>query len=639
MKHLRFISFFALAAAFIFAGCTRKAEVKTNDALAEAAAYYKTHPDFFVFATPDDLPQGLKWQHGEGVEPFADPAATRGGVLRDFITDFPRTLRVVGPDSNGSFRGIILDGNALGLLGFHPNMDAAFPSLAKLWAVSPDKTTVYFRLDRDARFSDGEKITAENYFFSFFFFLSSHIHDPWYTNFYSTEYKRITRYDDLTISITLPRARPDFLEKAAGIRPLPRGFYSQLGDDYPTRYQWSFEPTTGPYELLPADLKKGRSITLRYVKNWWAEDKPFYAHRYNPDALQFTVIRDANKAFELFLAGELEMFSLNLPEYWYDRAPASVAVKNGYIQRACFYNDLPRPTWGLYLNTQDTLLKDINVRKGLASSLNWERVLSFFFRGDFERLPGYATGYGLFTDPKVTPAPFDLAAAQKYFEAAGFVVRGADGILRRSDGTRLSVTITAIDGPLSGVLMILKEEALKAGVELNLEILDGTTAFKKVSEKKHQAAFMAFNTAVERFPRFWEMFHSVNAKPQTNNLCQLADKNIDALIDRYDREVDVEEIKNLAYQLQERVAEANVFIPGFMRPWYRQGYWRYVRFPAFFDVRTSSDPMSSGLFWIDEAARAETQAAIAAGKTFDNQIKIFDQWHPKPPEPQTPPKP
>lgn len=623
----RIISISFLMLVGLMSACARPEEKPANDALAEAAEYYRANPGFFVFASPADLPKDLVWQTGAGVVPFADSRARRGGVLHDFISDFPRTLRVVGPDSNGSFRGIILDGNSLGLLGFHPNNpEQAFPSLATSWAVGSDKTTVYFRLDPEARFSDGEKITASNYFFGFYFFQSAHIHDPWYNNFYTTEYQKITRYDDLTISITLSRARPDFLEKAAGLRPLPMKFYSQLGDDYPMRYQWRFEPTTGPYELRPSDLLKGRSITLRRVDNWWAANKPFYAHRYNPDALEFTVIRDTSKAFELFLSGQIDVFSLNLPEYWYDRAPSSLAVKNGFIQRVVFYNDLPRPTWGFYLNSQDFLLKDIAIRRGIAASLDWERVLKFFFRGDFERLPGYATGYGKFTNPRVQPIPFDLEAAQKYFSAAGFVSRSADGVLKRADGTRLSVTLTAADSPMAGALMILKEEALKAGLEINLEVLDGTTAFKKVSEKKHQMAFMAFNTSVERFPRFWEMFHGVNAKPQTNNLCQLADPSIDALIDLYDREVGEAEILRLSHELQEKIVDACVFIPAFQRPWYRVGYWRYLCFPDFFDVKTSSDPLGYGLFWIDIDAQKETQLAMRKGEKFDNQIHAFYKW-------------
>jgi microcin C transport system substrate-binding protein len=614
-----------IALLIFFFGCTHKEVAKANDALAEAVAYYRKNPEFFVFASPADLPKDLAWQDGHDVVPLGDPRALRGGTIHDFLMDFPSTFRLVGPDSNGASRAILQGG--LSLLGFDPNTLKPYPALARQWAISPDKMTVYFRLDPAARFSDGEPVRAANYLFAFYFFRSDHIHDPWYVNFYTTEYKKLIRFDDYTIAITLAKARPDFLEKAGGLSPLPMKFYSELGDDYPERYQWRFEPTTGPYEVRPSDVRKGQSITLRRVKNWWADNNKFCRYRFNPEAIEYKVIRDPNKAFELFLAGKLDVFSLNLPEYWYDRAPNAPAVKHGYIQRAIFYNDVPRPTWGFYLNTQDALLKDIHVRRGLAYSLNWERVLKFFFRGDFERLPGYATGYGRFSDPAIKPPPFDLENAAKEFSLAGFTSRGPDGILRRTDGTRLTITVTAAETPTANALMMLKEDALKAGVNLDLEILDPTTAFKKVSEKKHQAAFTAFEMAAgERFPRFWEMFHSVNAKPQTNNLCMLSDPTVDALIDRYDKETDENQIQRLSYQLQEKIADQCVFIPAFMRPWYRVGYWRHIKVPDYFDVKTGEDPTGTGVFWIDEAARKETMEAMRSGKSYDNSVKTYDQW-------------
>jgi microcin C transport system substrate-binding protein len=141
------------ATALIGCGAPNEAPSEpTRDARADAAEYYKAHPDFFCFATSADLPSGLVWQTGENVTPLGDPHAIRGGTFHDFIADFPRTLRVVGPDANGSTRSIIFDDIALGLLGFDPNSLEPFPSLASSWAVSEDKKTYYFRLDPDARF-------------------------------------------------------------------------------------------------------------------------------------------------------------------------------------------------------------------------------------------------------------------------------------------------------------------------------------------------------------------------------------------------------------------------------------------------------------------------------------------------------
>ena len=57
------------------------------------------------------------------------------------------------------------------------------------------------------------------------------------------------------------------------------------------------------------------------------------------------------------------------------------------------------------------------------------------------------------------------------------------------------------------VLVVLKEEAKKAGLEIKLKVLEPTAAWKMANEKNHQVIFSAFGTFVELFPRFWEPVH------------------------------------------------------------------------------------------------------------------------------------
>ncbi|NIL93588.1 MAG: hypothetical protein GTO71_03920, partial [Woeseiaceae bacterium] len=60
---------------------------------------------------------------------------------------------------------------------------------------------------------------------------------------------------------------------------------------------------------------------------------------------------------------------------------------------------------------------------------------------------------------------------------------------------------------LKDVLTILKEEALKAGLEYRIEVLDMTAGFKKANEKKHDIQLSALSVG-DRYPRYWETYHS-----------------------------------------------------------------------------------------------------------------------------------
>ena len=572
MKKTLYCLFFSLCVA----GCGESPKESTDTAAsadglpgvtAEVEAYYAANPDFFSFKTPADLPTGLVWENNNHLPEIGSPDAVKGGTQNAALQDFPRTLRTVGPDSNGGFRTFLLDDTGMTMAHLHPETRDLYPGLAESWAIDEAARTVYVKLDPAARFSDGEPVTADDYLFMFWFYRSPYIMAPWYNNFYSTTYTNITRYDDHTISITTRELKPDLDERVLLLRPIPQHFYTDMGDDFSERYQWEFEPTTGAYIIRPEDVRKGRSIALTRNKDWWAKDKKYWRYRFNPDRIQFTVIRDDAKTFEAFKRGDVDQFGLGLAEYWYEKLPDSDPdIQAGYIHKVMYYNQRPRPNFGLWINTAQPLLKDREIRLGINYATNWELVIEKFFRGDNTRMNTGQEGFGDFTHPTITARTFDISKAQAHFAAAGFTERGADGILVNDQGQRLAFTLATGYESLRDVLTILREEAAKAGLELRIEVLDSTVGWKKVQEKQHDIFFTAFGVFLELYPRFWEHYHSDNAydkafledgsvnperklKTQTNNLESFAILEMDQLIERYRRSSDRDEMIQLAHRM------------------------------------------------------------------------------------------
>ena len=636
-----------LLALFLAACGGGSEEVVVSDNTEEVQAYYAMYPDFFRFRTPADLPADLVWENGMDLPDLGSPDAKKGGTQFGAIQDFPRTLRHIGPDSNGSFRPWILDDVTLGLAGGHPDIEGeAYPQLAREWAVDDETSTVYARLDPDARWSTGEPVTADDFLFMFFFFQSEYIVAPWYNNFYGIgqTYRNITKYDDHTISIQLSESKPDLRDRVLSLRPVPQHFYRELGDDFVERYQWRFVPTTGPYVIRDEDLVQGRSITLTRLEDWWAKDKKFFRNRYNPDRIVLNVIRDTNNVFEAFKRGDLDQFALNLAEHWYEKLPDSDPdVANGYIYKSVFYNQRPRPTYGLWMNTARPLLDNREIRVGINYATNWDLVISSFYRGDYARMRTSSDGYGEFSHPTLTARPYDIEKALEHFANAGFTQRGPDGILVNAEGQRLAFTLSTGYEPLRDILTILREEAARAGLEFRIEVLDSTAGWHKVQEKQHDIFFSAFGVGVEMFPRFWETYHSANAydqaflpdgsvnpnrqiKVQTNNLESLAELEFDRMIEQYDRSGDKQEMIDLAHRMTEFHHEYASFVPGFVQDFYRVGHWRWMRYPEFFNHRQSANAGELFVHWIDEELKAETQAARRDGRAFEPEINVYDQY-------------
>ena len=92
---------------------------------------------------------------------FGDPNAVKGGTLHYIHSNFPRTMRILGQNSNQMINTRIIQALCYeSLLGQHPATLEFVPSLATHWMISEDKLTFKFRINPDARWSDGMPVIA-----------------------------------------------------------------------------------------------------------------------------------------------------------------------------------------------------------------------------------------------------------------------------------------------------------------------------------------------------------------------------------------------------------------------------------------------------------------------------------------------
>lgn len=575
---------------------------------------------------PPRLPQQLDWQSNNSDPIFASPQAQRGGRFRSFVTTFPLTLRLVGPDSNGSFAGY-MRANNLGLVGIHPNTLRPIPELASHWAFGDDGRSIYYRLDPDARWSDGKPVTADDYVFALQFMRSRYILAPWYNNYYSEVIQDVVKYDEHTIGILGAVAKPqEEMLFEYSIAPVPAHFHT-LDENWVRDYNWKIAPNTGPYII--DTIRKGKYIEFRRKDDWWGDKKRYFQHRYNPDYIRVKLIRDLNIAYQYFRKGELDSFPLLMPRLWHKKAQGEI-YERGYAGKITFYNDLPQPISGLFLNEDAPVLSDRRVRYAIAHALNIDKVINTVLRGDYERLQRAHDGYGDYSNPNVVARPFDLKRANALLDDAGWTERDADGIRRKGE-QRLNLRITYYNSGHNDRLVILAQEARKAGISLELQLLDPSAAFKQIMENKHQAAWMGWSGG-GLSPRYWEFYHSDNAhKPQTNNVTNTDNPLIDKKIEAYRKATRKEDRVQLAHELEQLVFEQGSFIPTFKVPYTREAFWRWLQLPTFHGTRTSSslfDPMGStgGLFWIDKEVKQTTEQAKDEGKSLPPLTIINTHW-------------
>ncbi|NWK55521.1 hypothetical protein HW115_07855 [Verrucomicrobiaceae bacterium N1E253] len=623
------------------AGADERKLAELKDSLADARRelarieYRQSVGDYFAFKKETDLPEGLQWEDGSGQPEIGDSRARKGGSFHFYISEFPATVRQFGKEANNSFRSEIYDNLEVALIGLHPITSRIIPGTAKRWAVSEDGHTVYYELDPDARYNDGHKIPVKDYMVSIYIRVSDYVSAPFQKQYYREQFAQVASYGEKYLSVTLPEQKP-LMPYYGAMAPAPSHFFKDYGPDFVDRYQWKVAPHTGAYYVKDKDVVKGVSITLTRDKDWWAKDKQYYRNRFNPDKMVFTVIRDESKAFELFRAGQLDVFGLTRPNFWYEKSEID-PVFDGYIERYQFYNQFPRSPRGAYMNVARPIFQNLDLRKGVDFSLNWQKCIDVIFRGDYARLQQFSVGFGEITNPNVRARQFSVIRAREHFAKAGYTQEGSDGILRKPSGERLAVNLSYPNvAYYPRLVAVLKEEAKKAGLDIRADGLESTVYYKKVMKKEHDMCIWAWGTNPP-FPRYYQSFFSKNAfdsngepKPQTNNINCYSNPVMDKYCKgvRYARTV--EEVKENSWKAQQLIHDEALFSPAWVTNFVRVGSWRWLRWPDTEDtpfcVPIVYSPLESYCYWIDEEIKQETLKAKRLGKTFPEVQVVIDDF-------------
>ena len=101
---------------------------------------------------------------------------------------------------------------------------------------------------------------------------------------------------------------------------------------------------------------------------------------------------------------------------------------------------------------------------------------------------------------------------------------------------------------------------------------------------------------------------------------------LDRLIETYDKATTLDEIKTLAAQIEQIIHDDAAWVNGWARPFYRGGFWRYIKWPQDFNVAASREMEEFFLHWIDVEERDEIDRARRTGQTYPAEVQVYDQF-------------
>ncbi len=582
---------------------------------------------------PVALPEDVVWDTNNDDPPIGSSEAIRGGTLNYLMGSYPLTFRLMGPNSNDAFaswnRLFTMD---FPLVGRHPVTDRFIPLMATHWSVQEDQRTLYFMLDPDARFSDGEPITADDYVFTWQMMLSDHIVDPFYTNYAMQYFESVDAIDDYTLRIvgTRPSWRPlaDYV-----LWPTP-SHAVVLDEDWVTRTNNEYQVAIGPY--IVSEVSRGESVTFERVDDWWGDGKHYFQGLYNFDRIHLRVIAP-ERALDYLRRGEIDMFPENTARSWNEEYTFP-AVRNGWLRRARVFVDTPSGVSGLHMNLEAPIFQNKDFRKAMQHLFNFERLNRNLMYDEYFRQVSFFEGTE-YASPNLQSYPFDPRKAREHLERAGYrrpdtvgshtlfggvrnALRGllftradSDDILVNERGARASFSVIYGSKGLERHLTVMQQEYRRAGIDVRLRLLEPGTAFERGLVRKYEMTMTGRTAGYYPSPRQY-LHTDFKVTTNNNNIWGFGTAEVDELIRVYEEDLDAQRRLEATNRIDEIVYEEAFYIPFWAAPYIRIAYWDYVQFPEFYLPKRTQQLTDYMVYWIDPEKRAALERAMSAGEAY-----------------------
>lgn len=536
---------------------------------------YKEGFKHFDYVNPD-APKGGKMKISSTVAFDSLNPYILKGVPAPGMTDFFESLMVGSLDEPQSYYGLIAE-----------SID-----------VAEDRTHADFQLRKEAKWHDGESVTAEDVVFSFTT-LKENGHPTFRILYAPIEKVEALDKRHVRFHFNDPTLR-ELPLLAASMPVLPKHYYETHVFDKTT-----LEPPlgSGPYRVKVVD--QGRSITYERVPDYWGRNLNVSVGYHNFDIMHYDIYRDETVAVEAIKSGQYDFREEYIARNW-ATAFNTPAVAEGRLIKTKVPNKIPRGMQAFLFNIRNSKFTDARVREAIGLSLDFQWMNQTLFYGAYERNTSFfqtsqfeARGLPspeelpllepyrdelppeLFTQPHQVPTTDgsgypreNLLKAQKLLEEAGWVLR--DGLrVNEKTGEVLSVEFMMRQRTFERVVGSMIRNLGKLGIPATFRYVDDSQYQKRIDSRDFDVISIWWNLGVF-FPGNEQIgyWHSSQADVVGgNNLSGMKSPAVDGLLSKLTQAETLEQLTPAARALDRVLLWKQIVIPHWHLSAWRMLYW------------------------------------------------------------------
>ncbi|HEX5136626.1 MAG TPA: ABC transporter substrate-binding protein [Planctomycetota bacterium] len=493
-------------------------------------------------------------------------------TLHDYSAGESKGMNVYSTDRNTTLVGLaayILDGLAERKTS---NYDEWNSQLAERIEESPDHTRYMIYMRKGVRWHEPEPamvaehpwlkephfVTAKDVKFTFELLKNPSAGSPLTYLFDNLE--DVVLHDDYTIEIVWNK--PDFYARATTLTtgPIPEHIwaYDPSGERYADAdiaaqfaKHWFGKSICGNGPLRFVEYKRGEFVRCERYESYYGPRFPskiYYQHIIVDDEARLArfwkelayVLPSYEQYRKYVLEGDP---SVQVYKFEPFTKPAPSAWKYTYFQWL-------RPTYsGFGWNTRKPLFADKRVRKALTMALNRQLIIDNIFYGLGQQLAVGESVYSPYRNDSLKPLPFDLDAAKRLFDEAGWKDGDGDGIREKViDGKKVDfdfeLLVAAASTDQRTMAQRYQEDLLKCGVRLRPNPADSALWQTKIHERSADGFIMFWTANLDSDPRqIWESKRADD--PDSNNYTGFANPRADEIFQDLITTFDLDKRKQL----------------------------------------------------------------------------------------------
>ncbi|MBN9672804.1 extracellular solute-binding protein [Roseibium aggregatum] len=567
---------------------------------------------------------------------YVDPDAPKGGTVRLASSGGFDTFNILAQKGHAA-PGILTVYESL----MEPSLDeedisAQYGVLAEAVRFPDDFSWVEYRMNPDARWHDGEPVTAEDVVWSFEKAIEL---DP-RRKFYYQNVSSVEIVGDRTIRFTFDTSGNRELPKIMGqLTVLPKHWWNGTDDKGRARdiSRASLEPPlgSGPYKIK--EFSPNRQVIYTRVEDYWGKNLPIRAGTHNFDEIRYISFLDDAVRFEAFKGDQYDYHVERSSSQWAKRYDFP-ATRDGRVVKEIFPDNSSGVMQGFFLNLRREKFQNPDIRQALNYAYDFETTNEIVSANLLKRVNSYFAGTELassglpegkeleileevrdmvppevFTEEYQNPVGgnpqnvrANLREAVKLFRKAGYELKDRKMIDPKT-GEQFTIEFLYTDKGRERTLLPYAKNLESIGIKPVLRLIDVSQYVNRVRSRDFDTVVLAVGQSLSPGNEQREYWGSESAdNPSSANYAGIKNPAIDKLIDKVIFAEDRETLVAATHALDRVLLWNHYVVPQFYSDETRTARWNRFAHPEKMPEYGTGFP---DIWWYDEELAAKTGAA------------------------------